>query len=129
MTAESPRLTVLVADDDPEIRALLARWLADGPFDLRMADSATAALDLCRTERVDVAICDVMMPGHDGLWLADQLRRHAPATQVIFGTALDDLPGMRTLAPGVAGYLVKPFQRAHVRAAVEAALQTQQTAV
>jgi len=123
MTSTPQRPTVLVADDDPDIRSLLVRWLADGPFDVRTAPSATAALEVCQSTRIDVAICDVMMPDRDGLWLASQLREHAPETQIIFGTAVEDLPGVNTLAPGVAGYLVKPFQRARVRAAVDTALR------
>lgn len=120
--------SVLVVDDDPEVRVLLQRWLADGPYEIRMAENADGALAECTARPADVIICDVMMPGRDGLWLADQVRRVSPGTLIIFGTAVDDLPAMSTLRPGVAGYLVKPFRRAQVCAAVDQALALASTA-
>lgn len=114
---------VLIADDDPEVRILLQRWLSDGPYEVRAVADADAALAERGARPIDVVICDVMMPGRDGLWLANQIRTVSPGTQVIFGTAVDDLPAMSTLRPGVAGYLVKPFHRAQVCAAVDQALQ------
>lgn len=79
---------------------------------------------MCTARPIDLAICDVLMPGRDGLWLAEQLRQTSPDTMVVFGTAVEDLPPANTLRPGVAGYIVKPFRRTQVCAAVERAFDS-----
>lgn len=117
-------LTILIVDDDPDIRALLRHWLAGRPYEVRLASSAIEALDASRREHINVVLCDVMMPDRDGLWLVEQLGQVSPGTRVIFGTAVDDLSPAFTLRPSVCSYLVKPFQRSQLIGAIENALLT-----
>jgi len=49
------------------------------------ADGARRPWRSCATSRVDVALCDVRMPGHDGIWLIDQMRRLHPDTAIVAG--------------------------------------------
>jgi response regulator of citrate/malate metabolism len=51
------------------------------------------------------------MPGHDGIWLVEQMRRHHPSVAVVLATGLLEMDPMVTLRPGVVGYIVKPFNR------------------
>src|SRR5258706_16003283 len=103
--------TILVVDDDDGVRTVLTRWVADMGYAVQAADSAEKALEIMRDIEVDVALCDVRMPGHDGIWLIDQMRRLHPATAIVLATGLLEMDPMVTLRPGVVGYIVKPFNR------------------
>jgi len=102
---------VLVVDDDEGVRRVLARWAADMGYAVEAAADAESALDLMRQHQVDVALVDVRMPGHDGIWLLDQVRRLFPETALVLATGLLEMDPMVTLRPGVVGYIVKPFNR------------------
>ena len=103
--------TVLVVDDDEGVRKVLARWVAEMGHTVKVAAGADEALELMREWPIDVALCDVRMPGHDGIWLLDQVTRLYPNIAVVFATGLLEMDPMITLRPGVVGYIVKPFDR------------------
>ena len=75
----------MVVDDDDGVRKVLARWVADLGYTVKAADNADTALEIMREFPIDVALCDVRMPGHDGIWLLDQVRRHYPEIAVVRG--------------------------------------------
>src|SRR5262245_40107214 len=102
---------VLVVDDDEGVRRVLSRWAADMGYTVQAAADADSALDIMREHSVDVALVDVRMPGHDGIWLIDQDGRLFPETAVVLATGLLEMDPMVTLRPGVVGYVVKPFNR------------------
>jgi len=74
-----------------------------------------------RTQPADVAFCDIVMPGKDGIWLIDQLRHHFPETAVVIATGLTRMDPSVTLSPRVAAYLVKPFDFEDVASALGSA--------
>jgi CheY-like chemotaxis protein len=78
--------SVLVVDDEPAVRALTSRWLEAIGFPARAAASADQALEVMASDSAGVVLCDVRMPGRDGLWLAEQLRTRYPDTAVIMAT-------------------------------------------
>ena len=78
---------VLVVDDESQIRDLLARWIGAAGYEVREAATAAAALEDMQVAIADVVLCDVMMPGENGLWLAGKLRAQFPATAVVLVTA------------------------------------------
>src|SRR5438093_9377618 len=84
-------LSVLVVDDETGVRELIARWLASGGYDVRTASCADEALERVHDAAPAVAVCDVRMPGHDGLWLAKHIRDEAPETAVIMATGVQDV--------------------------------------
>jgi CheY-like chemotaxis protein len=103
--------TLLVVDDDGGVRRVLTRWIADLGHQVRAAADAEEAIDVMRRGVIDVAVCDVRMPGRDGIWLVDQLRRNYPYTSIVLATGLTEMDPMITLRSGVVGYIVKPFNR------------------
>ncbi len=115
------RRTVLVVDDDEATCRLLAEWIGHLGFDVATAQSAQTALTLMRTHPADVAFCDIVMPGKDGIWLIDQLRHHFPETAVVIATGLTRMDPSVTLSPRVAAYLVKPFDFDDVASALGSA--------
>ena len=102
---------VLVVDDDEGVRRVLSRWAAEMGYTVHAAADADSALDMMREHPVDVALVDVRMPGHDGIWLIDQVRKLFPETAMVLATGLLEMDPIVTLRPGVVGYIVKPFTR------------------
>jgi CheY-like chemotaxis protein len=113
--------SVLIVDDEGGIRRLVAKWLSEDGYDVREAPDAEAALREMARDPADVVMCDVRMPGRDGLWLADQLRARFPPTAIVLATGLDSIPGTISLKSGVVEYVVKPFERELVLGAVSRA--------
>jgi DNA-binding NtrC family response regulator len=86
---ESLLAPVLVVDDDVGVRDLMSRWLAAG-YDVRTAGNADEALTRVHGDPPAVAVCDIRMPGHDGLWLARKIHDVAPETAVIMASGVQD---------------------------------------
>ena len=114
--------SVLIVDDEPRIREILVRWLATAGYDTREAPDTETALDLLAASASDVVLCDVHMPGHDGLWLVERLRKSFPCVAIVLATADDRVP------PGVE-YLVKPLERGPVLGAVSRAVEWHEAAL
>jgi response regulator RpfG family c-di-GMP phosphodiesterase len=111
--------SVLVVDDEAGIRELIGRWLTSGGYDVRMASNADEGLQRVRDRAPAVALCDIRMPGHDGLWLAQHIRTTAPETAVIMATGVQDVgSAVTSLRQGVIDYLTKPFGRDRLRESV-----------
>ena len=121
--------SVLVVDDESPMRQILVRWLTAAGYDTREAPDATAALEVLTAKSADVVFCDVQMPGHDGLWLVGKLRERFPTVAIVLATAVETVPPAVSLQGGVVEYLVKPFVRDLVLAAVSRAVEWHQAAV
>ena len=103
--------TVLVVDDDEGVRKVLARWVSDMGYAVKAAADADTALQIVRDSSIDVALCDIRMPGHDGVWLIEQIGRLSAAPAIVLATGMMEMDPAVTLRPGVVGYIVKPFTR------------------
>jgi putative nucleotidyltransferase with HDIG domain len=111
--------SVLVVDDENVVRDLMSRWLEAGGYSVASAAGADEALGLMQTRPPAVALCDIRMPGRDGLWLADRIRQNYPETAVIMATGIHDLGAAAvSLREGVVDYLTKPFGRDRLQDAV-----------
>ena len=104
-----PSLTsVLIVDDEEPIRELLGRWVQSLNLQACLASTAEEAVATLNAQHCDLAIIDIMMPGKNGLWLADELRRNHPDVAVVLSTGnasmIDNTP------PPIADLLIKPVQ-------------------
>ena len=104
-----PRGSVLVVDDDEPTCHLIAECVRLLGFDVAIATSAHQALAIMREHPARVVFCDIVMPGYDGVWLINQIRRRHPQTVVIVASGLTSIDPAVTQAPCVAAHLVKPF--------------------
>ena len=115
---------ILVVDDEPNMCRTLAIVLgAAGPvrrevITARSGEEALARLD----PRLDVVLCDLSMPGMDGLELLRRIRERDPEVQVILMTAYAGVhSAVEAMRLGAFDYLIKPFDDDEVCAAVDAA--------
>jgi CheY-like chemotaxis protein len=116
---EERKYTVLVVDDDEGVRKVLGQWVERFGYDLKSADSAETAIKELEAGGIDVALCDVRMPGADGIWLADRIRERFPHVGVVLATGLHEMDPSVTLRPGVVAYVVKPFSHTEIAAAIQ----------
>jgi two-component system response regulator MprA len=101
---------VLVVDDDPPLRRMLARTLLAEGYDVTVAGDGGSALAEAERTPPDLIVLDVAMPGLDGLAVARRLRSKGLATPILMLTARDAVPDrVAGLEAGADDYLVKPF--------------------
>ena len=109
---EPPRPTILVVDDEPGIRALVAKILRRERYEVIEASTATeaGALASAQPRPVDLLVTDIMLPDQLGTQLAKQLRGRLPALKVLYmsGYAEDARARTGDFPPGAA-FLQKPF--------------------
>ncbi|GHF62335.1 DNA-binding response OmpR family regulator [Amycolatopsis bartoniae] len=118
-----PRSAVLVVDDNPMFRELLARGLALEGFEVATAPSGPEALVRLSERRPDLVLTDVDMPGMTGLELVRTLREWDADTPVLFVTGrATDADEAAGFAAGGNGYLVKPFGWSELLERVQALL-------
>ena len=116
MTADPPRknqrYTLLLVDDDPEILTLLQAKFKDEPFDVFTAAEGASALSFIRTQKPDLIVLDVRMPGLSGLEIcrflkADKNTREIPI--IILSARSDEIDRVLGLEFGADDYVTKPF--------------------
>jgi two-component system, OmpR family, response regulator MprA len=101
---------VLVVDDDPPLRRMLARTLTAEGYDVTVAPDGGAALLEAERAAPDVIVLDVAMPALDGLAVCRRLRSKGLPTPILMLTARDAVPDrVAGLEAGADDYLVKPF--------------------
>ncbi|MDR7269272.1 two-component system phosphate regulon response regulator OmpR [Pelomonas saccharophila] len=116
--------TVLLVDDEPELRALLAEYFGRNGFTVMQAENAAAARALVAESVPDVAVLDINMPGENGLSLARALRESHPRLGLLMlttaGEAIDRIVGLEV---GADDYVAKPFELRELLARVRAVLR------
>ncbi len=114
---------ILVVDDEEPIRALLTGFVESLGCQAYTSADAAGALRLLRVRPVDLVLVDMRMPDRDGTWLIEQINAHWPRLPIVIATGVPELDPHVTLRPGVAGYVLKPFDFAELRDALERVLK------
>lgn len=101
---------LLLADDDPNIRALVRYVMTREGFSVHEAQDGAEAVKKMEHSRIDIAIIDVMMPHMDGLELCEHIRQHYDIP-IIMLTAKDQLSDKEQgYLKGTDDYVTKPFE-------------------
>lgn len=113
---------VLVVDDDPAVRTVLAALLTQDGMAAHGVDSAAAALRFVAQHPVDVVLTDLRMPDMDGLALLREMRRDYADIPVVMLTAHGTVStAVEAMRAGAVDFLLKPFDRDNVRYTLEKA--------
>ena len=113
---ETERGRFLVVDDEEHIREILKATLEPLALSVHEAGSAEEALDLVREENLDVIICDVQMPGMNGLEFLNKVKGEQPAIKFLMITAHGTMDtAVKALRYGASDFLTKPFENEAVR--------------
>src|SRR5580658_3814119 len=122
MTLPKPHL--LLIDDDPNTLASLSRAFRLAGYEATVCDSAVRALDLAKTQRFDVILSDVVMPGKDGLTLLAELKSAGVPTPVVMisGQASIEM-AVRATRLGAVDFLEKPLSTEKLMVTVENVLK------
>lgn len=106
------RRSLLLVDDDPEILTLLRAKLADEPFELLTAVEGESALNIVRTQKPDLVVLDVNLPGLSGLEVCRSLRADKDTRDIpiiILSGRSDQIDRVLGLEFGADDYVTKPF--------------------
>lgn len=113
---------ILVVDDDDVIRETLFELLSSD-YSCQTADTAEQALAKLQTQRFDVVLTDISMPGLSGMELLTKVVELYPGTPVIIISGLSDQDQAESLiGRGAFDYLLKPFRLEVVEASVRRAI-------
>ncbi len=119
-----PKATLLIVDDEPDVREVLEEYFVAHGYAAVGAASADAARSLASQQTIDLALVDIHMPGEDGLSLARHLReRHAGIAIVMLTSAATVVDRIVGLEMGADDYVPKPFDPRELLARVKSVLR------
>ena len=101
---------MVVADDEPGLRLLLAATLTGAGYDVLQASNGLEAVHLCETGDVDLLLTDLVMPDHEGLETIRRLRQERPTIPIVAMSGAFDGGFLEVArAMGAAAVIQKPF--------------------
>jgi two-component system alkaline phosphatase synthesis response regulator PhoP len=115
--------TILIVDDEPKITRLVRDYLESSGFGVLTAGDGREALMRARTERPDLVILDLGLPGLDGLDVARSLRRDGDMPIIMLTARDDETDKLIGLELGADDYITKPFSPRELVARVRAVLR------
>ena len=101
--------TILVADDEKEIRELLRLYLENSGYKVVEAEDGQQALEILHSRHIDLCLLDIMMPKLDGYHVLQELRRESNIPVVILSAKDTDSEKILGLNLGADDYMAKPF--------------------
>ena len=119
----APLQTILIVEDDPDIRRLVGELLGREGFAVEAAEDAAAMDAVLGRLRPDLVILDLMLPGEDGLSICRRLRRTDAIPILMLSAKSDEIDRVVGLEMGADDYLVKPFGPRELLARVRAVLR------
>jgi CheY-like chemotaxis protein len=120
--------SVLVIDDEPDMRQMLAYDLTQEGYEVATAESGMAAIQAIRNRRFDVAVTDLKMPVMDGVQTLAALKEIDPDMEVIIATGYASLDSaVACLKHGAFDYIQKPYDLEQIRTLLSRALEHSRT--
>ena len=124
MTVTDPEARLLIVEDEPNIRELLATSLQFAGFEVHTAGDGHAAIAAAATHDPDLVVLDVMLPDMDGFEVTRKLRDSGRRAPIVFVTARDSVDDkIKGLTVGGDDYVTKPFSLEEVVARIRAVLR------
>ncbi|MCU0309776.1 MAG: response regulator transcription factor [Acidimicrobiales bacterium] len=118
--------TVLVVDDEPTVRDVVAEYLRREGYEVHALGDGSAATDWLAVNTPDLVVLDVMLPGTDGLTVLKELRRGSDVPVILLTARVEEVDRILGLELGADDYVVKPFSPREVAARVRSVLRRTQ---
>lgn len=126
MTDKDGKKTIMIIDDDDNIRNLLKDFFIEQNFNIRTASSSVEAIQLMNSEYPDLILLDIMMPGMNGIEFAKVLKNKQDTQRIpiYFITARSDTEEnmQQAYETGVEGYIKKPFRLSELMEMIKVSL-------
>ena len=119
--------TVLVVDDEENIRNLVGSYLRSEGFEVVTADNGQAAVDMVRRLQPDLVVLDIRMPGLDGIDALREIRTFSDVYVIMLTARAEETDKLIGLSVGADDYLTKPFSPRELAARVKAVLRRSRT--
>jgi DNA-binding response OmpR family regulator len=113
---------ILLIDDDPTLLKLLGQYLRESNFEVYEASTGKEGLRLAYSERPDLVLLDVMLPGMDGWEVCARLREMTDVPIIMLTAKATEADKLRGFRLGVDDYVTKPFSFAELVARMQAVL-------
>src|SRR3954464_8833010 len=114
---DSPRLDVLVIDDEPAVREVLALRITDWGHGVRTIGDGTAVEREIERQRPDLVLCDLILPGSSGMELMRRIKGSDERLPVVMITAHGDIDGaVEAMKSGATDFLTKPLDYISLKA-------------
>jgi two-component system response regulator AtoC len=112
-------MRILIADDDKNLRNVLANELAEDGFDVDKAQGGIKAMDLLKKDEYDVMVLDLNMPGLGGMNVLKKIKALGLPTEIIILTGHSTVAtAVEAMKLGAYDYLTKPFKLAELKAVI-----------
>ena len=115
--------TVLVVDDEPQIRRALSLNLGARAYEVLEAATGEVALSIIRTEHPDIVLLDLGLPDMDGIAVLESIREWTDIAVIVLTVRDDDRSRAEALAAGADDYVTKPFDMANLVERISALLR------
>ncbi|TCO80533.1 DNA-binding response OmpR family regulator [Plasticicumulans lactativorans] len=118
---------ILVVDDDPSIRQMVADYLSDNELQVTALATGREIAQVLSRETIDLLVLDLRLPGEDGLQIARRLREDSDLPIIILTARKDEADRVMGLELGADDYLTKPFSPRELLARIRALLRRSRT--
>ena len=114
---------VLVVDDEAPVRSMISVTLERQGYDVQQASSGSQAMELLEQGPFDLILTDIVMQDGNGIALLERIHENQPQLPVVMVSAIHDISvAIDSMRRGAYDYLLKPFEREHLVATVQRAL-------
>ena len=118
---------ILVVDDEAHVRSMIAATLERQGYQVMLASGGREAMDAIDQESFELILTDIVMQDGNGLALLERIHAESPNLPVIMVTAIHDISvAIDSMRRGAYDYVLKPFEREHLVATVQRALEHRQ---
>lgn len=115
--------TILIVDDEKEIRDLIAIYLSNEGYEIFMASNGVEALKVVEKQDVDLIVLDIMMPEMDGIEACVKIRKEKDMPIIMLSAKSEDMDKILGLTTGADDYVTKPFNPLELLARVKCQLR------
>ena len=120
-------MKLLIVDDEKRIRALIAKYASFEGYETDEAEDGMQAVAMCRENRYDLIIMDVMMPELDGFSAVREIRKNSDTPVIMLSARGEEYDRIHGFELGIDDYVVKPFSPKELMMRVGAVLKRSRT--